>query len=86
MRNSKAYQTLASTVSKMTGSADLKAKDLEHNLKDSHDEKSRLTSDTGVKQSNTDDWLRLVNDDQTGPMLLEDTFAREKVSDRLTRL
>jgi hypothetical protein len=86
MRNSKAYQTLTSTISKMTGNANLKAKDLEHSLKDSHDGKNRLTSDTGVKQNNTDDWLRIVNDDQTGPMLLEDTFAREKVRDRLTRM
>lgn len=39
----------------------------------------RLTSDWGVKQSNTDDWLRVVNNDHTGPSLLEDPFAREKV-------
>lgn len=41
--------------------------------------KDRLTSDWGVKQSNTDDWLRVVSDDHTGPSLLEDPFAREKV-------
>lgn len=42
-------------------------------------EKSRITSDFGTKQSNTDDWLRVANGDKTGPMLLEDAFAREKV-------
>jgi hypothetical protein len=40
---------------------------------------SRITSDFGAKQSNTDDWLRVNREDQIGPMLLEDSFAREKV-------
>lgn len=43
------------------------------------DQKSRITSDYGTTQSNTDDWLRVANGDKTGPMLLEDPFAREKV-------
>ncbi|KAI8678973.1 Catalase [Fusarium keratoplasticum] len=43
------------------------------------DEKSRITSDFGTKQSNTDNWLRVNREDQTGPMLLEDTFGREKI-------
>ena len=47
--------------------------------KDVHDDKWRITSDYGVKQSNTDDWLKIATDDQTGPQLLEDQFAREKV-------
>ena len=42
-------------------------------------DKDRITSDAGVKESNTDDWLKVVNDNHTGPQLLEDTFAREKV-------
>ncbi|CAG9955534.1 unnamed protein product [Clonostachys rosea f. rosea IK726] len=41
--------------------------------------KTRITTDFGTKQSNTDDWLRVNNDSQTGPMLLEDGFAREKI-------
>ncbi|RSM13104.1 Catalase-1 [Fusarium oligoseptatum] len=40
---------------------------------------SRITSDFGTKQSNTDNWLRVNRKDQTGPMLLEDTFSREKI-------
>lgn len=40
---------------------------------------SRITSDWGTKQSNTDDWLRVNRGDHTGPMLLEDGFSREKV-------
>ncbi|KAL7943358.1 catalase-like domain-containing protein [Trichoderma barbatum] len=40
---------------------------------------SRITSDFGTKQTNTDDWLRVNSDDQIGPMLLEDTFGREKI-------
>lgn len=41
---------------------------------------TRITSDFGTKQSNTDDWLRVNSEDKIGPMLLEDPFAREKVS------
>lgn len=39
----------------------------------------RITSDYGVRQENTDDWYRVTTNDRTGPMLLEDSFAREKV-------
>lgn len=39
-----------------------------------------LTTDYGVKQGTADEWLRVANDQQTGPMLLEDPFARERVS------
>ncbi|KAK7420385.1 catalase 1 [Neonectria punicea] len=42
-------------------------------------DKTRITSDFGTKQSNTDDWLRVNSPDKTGPMLLEDGFAREKI-------
>ncbi|KAH7329533.1 catalase-like domain-containing protein [Stachybotrys elegans] len=42
-------------------------------------EDSRITSDFGTKQNSTDDWLKVVNNDHTGPMLLEDPFAREKI-------
>lgn len=44
-----------------------------------HDEKNKLTTDYGVKISNTDDWLKVATEDKTGPMLLEDPFGREKV-------
>ncbi|KAL6884856.1 catalase [Trichoderma longibrachiatum] len=40
---------------------------------------SRITSDFGTKQNSTDDWLRVARDDQIGPSLLEDPFAREKI-------
>ncbi|KEY72471.1 hypothetical protein S7711_05146 [Stachybotrys chartarum IBT 7711] len=40
---------------------------------------TRITSDFGTKQTNTDDWLKVVKDDHTGPMLLEDPFGREKI-------
>lgn len=39
-----------------------------------------FTTDHGVKVSNTDFWLRLASENQTGPSLLEDQIAREKVS------
>ncbi|KAI4868765.1 catalase [Hypoxylon rubiginosum] len=41
--------------------------------------KDRITSDYGVKMGNVDEWLRVANEDKTGPMLLEDSFAREKI-------
>ncbi|KAH0592549.1 hypothetical protein MHUMG1_09700 [Metarhizium humberi] len=41
--------------------------------------KDRITADFGTKQSNTDDWLRVRSDKTTGPTLLEDPFAREKI-------
>ncbi|CAM1505032.1 Fc.00g106690.m01.CDS01 [Cosmosporella sp. VM-42] len=40
---------------------------------------SRITTDYGVKQSNTDDWLKVHREDKTGPMLLEDPHGREKI-------
>ncbi|CRK11434.1 hypothetical protein BN1723_000882 [Verticillium longisporum] len=43
------------------------------------DQDSRLTTDYGVKQNNTDDWLRIASDDHTGPGLLEDNASREKI-------
>lgn len=60
------------------GSADKKSAQLSESVKQPT-EKSRITSDFGVKQNNTDDWLRVNSEDQIGPMLLEDNFAREKV-------
>ncbi|KAI0097646.1 catalase [Nemania sp. FL0031] len=39
----------------------------------------RITTDSGVKQSTADEWLRVNRDDKTGPMLLEDSYAREKI-------
>lgn len=42
-------------------------------------ESTRITSDWGTKQSDTDDWLKVTSGDQQGPMLLEDGFGREKV-------
>ncbi|ATY60864.1 catalase A [Cordyceps militaris CM01] len=58
--------------------AQIKAEQLSSNTVEATQE-SRLTSDFGTKQSNTDDWLRVANDDKTGPSLLEDAFGREKI-------
>ncbi|KAM3510344.1 hypothetical protein MY11210_005962 [Beauveria gryllotalpidicola] len=58
--------------------AQVKAEQLSSNTVEPLKE-SRITSDFGTKQSNTDDWLRIANGDKTGPSLLEDVFAREKI-------
>ncbi len=65
------------------GSGGDKIGDLERNTRDG-DKNSHMTSDFGVRQSNTDDWLRVVSDDKTGPSLLEDVFGREKVRNATT--
>ncbi|KAJ4292441.1 catalase 1 [Kalmusia sp. IMI 367209] len=66
-------------VQAMTGAKSQKIADLSAATKDVHNKDWRITSDYGVKQTNTDDWLKVVNEDKTGPMLLEDTFGREKI-------
>ncbi|ORY15746.1 catalase [Clohesyomyces aquaticus] len=47
--------------------------------KDYNDKSNRITSDYGVKQMNTDEWLKVSNEDRSGPMLLEDHHGREKI-------
>jgi catalase len=42
-------------------------------------DKDLMTSDFGVRQSNTDNWLSASSNDKKGPLLLEDNWAREKV-------
>lgn len=59
-------------------SHDDKISDLQRDLRTAGEE-SRMTTDYGVRQSNTDDWLKVVSEDKTGPALLEDAFGREKV-------
>ncbi|KAK7037458.1 catalase 1 [Paramarasmius palmivorus] len=41
--------------------------------------KSGLTTDHGVPISDTDNWLKAAADNSTGPSLLEDQIAREKI-------
>nr|POE59331.1 catalase-1 [Quercus suber] len=48
--------------------------------KDVNDSTARITTDYGVKQTNTDQWLKVGTADRTGPMLLEDHAAREKIN------
>ncbi|KAK3357793.1 catalase-like domain-containing protein [Lasiosphaeria hispida] len=64
--------------SAIMGSKDDKISDLSQDTKQMS-EKGRLTTDYGVKQTTADDWLKVVSEDKTGPMLLEDPFARERI-------
>lgn len=41
--------------------------------------KQHMTTDYGIKISDPDHWLKVVDEKKTGPMLLEDQIAREKV-------
>jgi hypothetical protein len=70
---------VADKAKEMTGVKNAKVAQLAADTKDVHDPSHRITSDYGVKQNNTDDWLGVATGDKQGPMLLEDTFAREKV-------
>ena len=69
---------ISEKVKSAVGAGDSKQRQLAANVIQP-DKNSRITTDYGVKQSNTDDWLRVNAPDQTGPMLLEDPNAREKV-------
>lgn len=60
------------------GAQDIKQSQLSANVIEPTKD-SRITTDYGVKQSSTDDWLRVNRPDQIGPMLLEDPNGREKV-------
>ena len=64
----------------LNGSAgDKKAADLQKDTVDYHAKGNVLTTDFGVKQANTDDWLKVATEDHTGPQLLEDHMGREKI-------
>lgn len=65
-----------------TGRSGPVSKKLEDMEKDVIDTKSseHMTTDFGHKVSNTDNWLRVASQEQTGATLLEDQVAREKVS------
>lgn len=70
---------MAEKAKTLTGEKSTKVAQLAADTKDVHDKNWRITSDFGVKQTNTDDWLKVASEDRTGPSLLEDHFAREKV-------
>jgi hypothetical protein len=69
----------AQEVLQNTSSKSKKLVDLERDTADAHTQQP-LTTDHGVRVSNTDQWLRVTNDRRTGPSLLEDQIAREKVN------
>ncbi|KAJ5166332.1 spore-specific catalase CatA [Penicillium canariense] len=60
-------------------SKEKKIVDLEHDTT-SLTSKQPLTTDHGTRIHNTDQWLRVMNDQRTGPSLLEDQIAREKIT------
>ncbi|PKX95918.1 catalase catA [Aspergillus novofumigatus IBT 16806] len=68
----------AQEVLQNTSSKSKKLVDLERDTADAHTQQP-LTTDHGVRVSNTDQWLRVTNDRRTGSSLLEDQIAREKI-------
>ncbi|KXS96488.1 hypothetical protein AC578_6304 [Pseudocercospora eumusae] len=82
-----ASQTLSTGLERLQqtvhgGPENAKLQDITRDTRDVHDPKFQLTTDYGVKQSNTgpDDWLKVATDDRIGPQLLEDHMAREKIN------
>ena len=69
----KAQQALTGGASQTTKTQDLARNTLDGNSKHT------MTTDFGVKVNNTDNWLKIANEDKTGPHILEDQIAREKV-------
>jgi catalase len=67
------------TVKGLTSGFNGKVQDLKRDTVDINGKKGVITTDTGVKVSDTDDWLKVSTEHRTGPMLLEDQIAREKV-------
>ncbi|KAL4895613.1 catalase A [Aspergillus ambiguus] len=59
-------------------SKDKKIVDLDPDTVDVHT-KQPMTTDHGVRISNTDNWLRAVDNAHSGPSMLEDQIAREKI-------
>lgn len=68
----------STTAMKNAKSADGKAADMQRDTVELND-KQHMTTDYGIKISDPDHWLRVVNEKNTGPSLLEDQIAREKV-------
>jgi len=58
--------------------ADGKFADMAKDTVDVH-AKQHMTTDYGIKITDPDHWLRVASDSNTGPSLLEDQIAREKV-------
>ncbi|KAJ5659208.1 hypothetical protein N7507_005659 [Penicillium longicatenatum] len=58
--------------------ADGKFADMEKDTVDAHTQQ-HMTTDHGVKISDPDHWLKVASDSNTGPSLLEDQIAREKI-------
>ncbi|KAK2747120.1 hypothetical protein FQN57_002375 [Myotisia sp. PD_48] len=57
---------------------DKKLADLSKDTVDIHSA-GYITTDHGTKVQNTDNWLKTVDENKTGPHLLEDQVAREKI-------
>lgn len=60
-------------------SSNPKLADLARDTCNVEDKNARITTDFGVKVSNTDHWLSVSSEERQGPALLEDFHGREKV-------
>lgn len=79
---SKAQQTVNKGLdyanSGVAGTQSAKIKDLERDMRDTHSSQP-ITTDFGQRVANTENWLKVASDKTTGPHLLEDHIAREKI-------
>lgn len=72
--------SIIDNVKETLGVEDKKSIDMMKDIHTYQDPKNRLTTDYGVKQTNTDHWLSVSTEDKTGPSLLEDHASREKIN------
>ncbi|KAI9816969.1 MAG: hypothetical protein M1832_004953 [Thelocarpon impressellum] len=80
MTSQKLMEGLEKAKETVTGSvSNAKVDDLQRDMQDIGAPGARLTTDFGLKVSNTDDWLTVSNEDRLGPSLLEDNHGREKI-------
>ncbi|KAJ5594701.1 uncharacterized protein N7459_000909 [Penicillium hispanicum] len=68
----------AQEATQSASSKDKKTVDLSRDTFNAHTNHPQ-TTDNGVRIENPDNWLKVANDTQTGPSLLEDQIAREKI-------
>jgi hypothetical protein len=60
------------------GAEPAKIKDLQCDVRETSSADQPITTDYGIRVSNTDNWLKVATEQATGPLLLEDPIAREK--------
>lgn len=76
----KAQRAAQAATSQVANARNQKLEDLSRDTVNAHSSGPQ-TTDHGMRLENPDQWLRAADERKTGPSLLEDQIAREKVRD-----